>query len=492
MERPTYADRVTDRYVRRNFINGVFTLFGKKYFVYTLILLISVTISLIANTILPTQNPFMLKNIVIFEISTIFAFIISGILAFRIKSTILRLISILIFNIIFFLLFQIYFYNFWKDVLNSFIIINMGMICISFLIVIRNFNTSWIGRLMVGGKGKRTTAFYSMIRYVGLGIGFSAYLLYLFLTPSPFETSNYNYLFLSIFNGVANLLLMLIVYKKSFYDKYFSHDFFVQALTFFYGFSLIPMILISFLENETIFPLFNFALIIFTILSLTQAITSTRSEYEEKLRRGGLIERIKDARIKRNSHEETVARDIIIINIEEEDETQLDIPNAIKAEKKKQKKIVSAQDGKMIIFLGLCLSFHFLIVQFFINRDILFPIPIMDYPLVNLAFNWQDLNTIISIIAFGIIIVNILLYFGSNKLKEWYSNNIPLQAAFWEFLTLIDRKERMEFLAQSGDIIRETLITGVMDFIDRARDDIESTVREGIDFFRQFFGIGGY
>ncbi len=490
MERPTYADRVTDRYVRRNFINGIFTLFSKKYFAYTCILIISITISLIANIILPTQNPSMLKNIVIFEISTIFAFIISGILAFWIKNNISRLISILIFNIIFFLLFQIYFYNYWKDVLNLFIVINMGMISISFLIVIRNFNTSWIGRLVVGGKGKRTTAFYSMIRFTGLGIGFSAYLLYLFLTPKPFETSNYNFLFLAIFNGVANLLLMLIVYKKSFYDKYFSHDFFVQSLTFFYGFSLIPMILVSFLENEGIFPLFNFALIVFTILSLTQAITSTRSEYEERLKKVGLIDRIKDTRIKKNSREDTTARDIIIINIENEDETQIDIPKAIKAEKSKQKKVVSAQDGKMIIFLGFCLSFHFLIVHFFINRDILLPNPFLDYPLVNLPFNWQDLNTIISIIAFGIIIVNILLYFGSNKLKEWYANNIPTQAAFWEFLTLIDREERMQFLTQSADIIRETLITGIMDFIDRARDDIESTVWEGINFVRRFFGIG--
>ncbi|MFX0133176.1 MAG: hypothetical protein ACFFDN_05985 [Candidatus Hodarchaeota archaeon] len=492
MERPTYADRVTDRYIRRNFTNGIFTLFGKKYFVYTLILIISATISLIANAILPFQNPYMLKNIVIFEISTVFAFIISGILAFRIKSNILRLISILTFNIVFYILFQIYFYNYWKDVLNFLIVINMGMICISFLIVIRNFNTSWIGRLMVGGKGKRTTAFYSIIRFTGLGIGFSAYLAYLFLTPGPFEGSNYNYLFLAIFNGIANLLLMLIVYKKSFYDKYFSHDFFVQSQTFFYGFSLIPVILISFLETEAIFPLFNFALIIFTILSLTQAITSTRSEYEERLRRGGLIERVREARIKKNSHEDTVARDIIIINIEDEDETQIDIPNAIKIEKAKQKKSVSAQDGKMIIFLGLCLSFHFLIVQFFINRDILFPNPLIDYPLVNLPFTWKDLNVIISLLAFGIIIVIILLYFSSNKLKEWYSNNIPMQAAFWEFLTLIDREERMEFLTQSADIIRETLITGIMDFIDRARDDIESTVREGLDFFRRFFGIGRF
>ena len=490
MRRLTYADRVSDRYIRRNFTNGIFTLFGKKYFIYTLIIIISSTISLIANNILFLQDTFMLKNIVLFEISTVFAFIISGLLAFKLKSTILRLIAILTFNIIFFILFQTYLYGFWKNILNALIIINMGMISLSFLIVIRNFNTSWIGRLMVGGKDKRTTAFYSIIRFVGLGIAFSAYFIYLFLTPAPFQNPNYYYLYLAIFNGIANLFLMLIVYKKSFYDKYFSHDFFVQSITFFYGFSLVPMILVSIIENEAIYSLINFALILFTIISLTQAITLTRSEYEERLSTGGLVERIRNARLNKNSHKDTVERDIIIINIEEEDETKLDIAKAIKTEKKKQRDKTADQDGKMMILLGLCLSFHFLIIQFFINQNILFPIPPFDYPLVNLPFSWKDLDAIISLIAFGIIIITIIFYFGSNKLKEWYANIIPMQAAFWEFLTIIDREERMEFLTQSADIIRETLITGIMDFIDRARDDIESTVREGIDFFRRFFGIG--
>lgn len=499
MSRNAFSDRVINRYIRQNFVNGVFTLFGKKYFVYSLLLIITISISIGANKLLSFQNSLLLENITIFEISIIFAFIISGFLAFKLKSTVGRLLSIGAFSIVFFLLFNTLLYNFWKDILNLFILINMGMICLSFLIIIRNFNISWIAKLMVMGKAKNTTAFHSLNRSIWLGIGLSVYLVYLFLNPDPFKPINYNNIFLAIFNVIANLFTFLIVLKKSFYDKYPGHDFFAQTISFFYIFAIVPLILINIFLKEAVLLLINFGIIIFTILVLAQAISLSRSKLEEKLAKGVILQRLEEIESKKDLYKNKDEKDIIIINIEDESEIPIEKPKGKKSEKRKpevkkpekQKPEVasSKKDGIMIIFLGLCISFHFLIIQFLFNGNTIFSI-FPNYPIIKIPFTLEDLDSYISIIAFGIIIATIILYFGSKKIRDIYSNNIKTQTAFWEFLTLIERSERIKFLTEFAETIRETFVSGIMDFIDRTREEIESTIKEGIDFIRRLFGTG--
>ncbi|MHA1385124.1 MAG: hypothetical protein ACTSR3_15350, partial [Candidatus Helarchaeota archaeon] len=382
----------------------------------------------------------------------------------------------------------------WQDILIFLILINFVTVCLSILIVIRNFNTSWIGKMWVTGKAETTTVMHNLIQFIGLGLFLSIFLGYLFLNPDPFEGTNSYNLFLAVFNAIANLLLILTVFKKSYYTKYSGFDFFVQTMVFFYLFCIIPILLINFVEMGAILPISNFGLLIFAILAITQAINMPRPELEEKMKRESILRRSKEGKTKKDLYVNKDDKDIVIINIEEGEEPPIFKPKPKKPEKEKSKKQISkdetlVKDGEMIIFLGLCISIQFLIVHFFINQEILFPIPFLNIPVMNLPFTWEDLDSILSIIGFGTIIIAVIIYFISKKNREWYANKFQTIAAFWEFLTLIERTERIKFLTELAEYVRETLFSGIMDFIDRARDDIEGTIEEGREFFRKLFGI---
>ncbi len=357
----------------------------------------------------------------------------------------------------------------------------LALICLGFLMTFRNLNTSWIGRLWIIGKAVNTTAMRSVIRSVVIGLGISVIFVYLFLTPSPLESPNYYYLSVAILNGIASLLLTLIVYKESYYAKYLAHTFFVQALSMFYLFSLVPIMFIKFILNDISLPVYNFMLIVFAIVALTQAFTMPRTEFEEKITSSSFLQRLQVGTPKKDFEE---VKDIVIIDIEEGVK-----PEKIKPKKIEKKEPMTSSDGKMIILLGLIIPLQFLIINFYINPSVFIPIPFVEYQLITLPFSWGDLDFIISMIGLGIVIISILFYFGSKKVQDWYLNKIPLQAAFWEFLTLIERKERMQVLTEMADVIRETLISGIMDFIDSAREDFQSTIYYGREFFRRLFGI---
>ncbi|MHA1250053.1 MAG: hypothetical protein ACTSRP_08700, partial [Candidatus Helarchaeota archaeon] len=169
------------------------------------------------------------------------------------------------------------------------------------------------------------------------------------------------------------------------------------------------------------------------------------------------------------------------------DETQVNKPTD---------KIVPSQDIEKskkkdrsqfyLLILSLLLSLHLLYLWHF---GTFLGLNIFD---IYIFQNFYITNYFVCVGLFISVILLSILYYKSQKFRNFLIFPPTMRKAFLEFLSLIDKKERTKLLRAISRTVQQIIVEGLIEILESERGNILDTISEGIrrgaKFFRSIFG----
>lgn len=460
----SYAERSLAWFFKNRFLNGFSILLDSKMIFFTLITLIWLIMSPISLVFYNFLGPAIVKGILQLEIAIILSFFIVGLIINFISSTRIRILLAsltlcVISTVIFLFVPEEIQYLF--PIIGS--IIFAGIFGLSYFIIIRFFNTSWVGRMMMLGKSPKKLFMHRI-----------AMLINIVCIAAPI------YLLVRYFQGLGlfDLILVpfgflawgIVIYATARFPNYPSYDIYASILS---ATNFIVFIFFFLYIGEPILVIvFDVILLLFGISALIQFLHSRRKV--EKVAVYGP----KSLR----SPEDT---SIIIIQEEEtHDDTELSVPDETEyALEEETTEVRTHTDGFIIIILGLTLSFHFLLLHFLSNIVIGAGFITMPFQFTLLEFHFTLL-----LLGYVLILSTFIAFKLSLRFRGYATKTISEQAAFVKFLALIAEDERKRFLRRISKMVRDILVGGLSNFIEEQRQRWTEGIREGKKLLRRLFG----
>ncbi|NVM54095.1 MAG: hypothetical protein HWN66_10380 [Candidatus Helarchaeota archaeon] len=460
----SYAERSLAWFFRNRVIRGFSILADSKFIFYsliTLIWLIFAPISLVFHNFL---GEFFVKSVLKLEMAIILSFFLSGLIINFISSIKIRIslttVFLVITSIVFFLVIpeevQYYF-----PVFGS--IVFAGIFGLSYFIIIRSFNTSWVGRIMMVGKSPNKIFMHKIAIFIN-GVSIVAPIFLLIRYFLGYIISD---LILAMLGFAA---WGVIMYATTHFSGYFSYDIFASILS---ATNLIVFIFFFLYIGEPILVIvFDIILILFGISALVQFFHSRRK-----------VERVSVYTPKSTRAPEDSSIVIIQDEDDEADSTKIPIYDESKYDMEQEMtEVRSHADGLIVILLGLILSFHFILLQFL--GDILIG---SGFILLPFQFTLIEYHLILLLLGYCFLLSIYIAFKFSLRFRGYTTKTMSEEAAFMKFLTLIDEDERKRLLRRVSKTVRDILVGGLMDFIEGERRPWKEGLRKGRKFLRRLF-----
>lgn len=461
----SYAERSLAWFFKNRFLNGFSTLLDSKMIFFTLITLIWLIMAPISLVLYNFLGPAIVKGILQLEIAIILSFLISGLIINFISSTKIR---ILLASVILCVVSSLIFLIIPEEVQYLFPIIGSisfaGIFGLSYFIIIRFFNTSWVGRMMMLGKSPKKLFMHRI-----------AMLINIVCIAAPI------YLLVRYFQGLGlfDLILVpfgflawgIVIYATARFPDYPSYDIYASMLS---ATNFIVFIFFFLYVGEPILVIvFDVILLLFGISALIQFLHSRRKV--EKV----AVYAPKSIR----SPEDT---SIIIIQEEETQDDTAELPvfdeNGYALEEESTE-VRTHTDGFIVIILGLTLSFHFILLHFLSNI-------VIGAGFITMPFQFTIFEFHFALLLFGyILLISLFTAFKiSLRFRGYTTKTMSEQAAFVKFLALIAEEERKRFLKRISKMVKDILVGGLSDFIEEQRQRWSEGLREGRKLLRRLFG----
>lgn len=503
----TFFERALDSYLKENFYDGIKVLFG-RYLGFTLIIILGLFFlggtSLIWNT--PLGILFVLAYF--FVISIICSLIITGVFSLITSSTIARngfFILSCFFTFFFLVSGAIFIPNqlllfLHLGLTTPLLIFSTGFVILGLFFVIQQFQKSWLARISITGKSRESILFQKQLKLLAvISIVIPFYLTFKVLILGELE-----FIGLSVMSFLTYFLVLLVLYRKKWYRKHQSFDFFAFTIVVSYMFTFLSLILFLF-NSDIISLLFFGALMALSIVTLVQvANPENKRLLKHRVFEKEEIEGLKRFFLERRKREEEFYskkgdKDIIIIEIDDDERETKKIrkkpkPRSMGAIKKS---LIKKRDASIAILLAVFVATSFFFIQnmsFIIPQFINQAIPQISLNLLVINLNFMGFKGFTIWFTFFTLLLVILLilgYFGTKKMRSWTTNKFSQKNAFLEFLSLIEMGERRELLDSMADTAREILISGIIDLFDPTSEgemELGESIKAGFQFLRRFFG----
>lgn len=461
----SYVERSLAWFFKNRFLKGFSILLDSKMIFFTSITLIWLFLSPISLVLYNFLGPAIVKGIIQLEISIILSFFIVGLIINFISSTRIRiLLASVILCVIstVMLLFVPEEIQYLFPIIGS--IIFAGIFGLSYFLIIRFFNTSWMGRMMILGKSPKKLFMHRI-----------AMLINIVCIVGPI------YLLVRYFQGLDLLDLCLIpfgflawgvvIYATARFPDYPSYDIYASILS---ATNFIVFIFFFLYVGDPILVIvFDIILLLFGVSALVQFLHSRRKV--EKV----AVYAPKSIR----SPEDT---SIIIIQEEETQGDTVEVPGFDEtgyALEEETTEVRTHSDGFIIIVLGLTLSLHFMLLHFLSNI-------VIGAGFITIPFQFTIFEFHFTLLLFGyILIISLFIAFKiSLRFRGYSTKTMSEQAAFVKFLALIAEEERKRLLRRISKMVKDILVGGLSDFIEEQRQRWREGFREGRKLLRRFFG----
>ncbi|MHA1229270.1 MAG: hypothetical protein ACTSPQ_01360 [Candidatus Helarchaeota archaeon] len=477
-----YIEKSTNWIFNRMIFGGIKTLTEGINLVYSIIALAIIVFNTIVCYFTPFIGPEILQISLSIQFSIIISFIISSLVNFKLKNNAARIIISLGLIITLSILFVMY--N--NHVIGTLYNINFWLICISLVMVVissvllmRNSFNSWYYKIMVLGKSSKHFLFEKPVQFLSI-LSFSvfAYLIYLYIF-----TTDVLSLILAIIGISAGIFNCLAIFRTIEYE--FS-DIFKNIISSIYLISFIFVFL--YYEISIITIIIDLGIFILAFLSIIQnikywdqegGICSVKIDKKEKL---PSKQEIQEQELEQEFFIDETDGSIVIV-----DETQVNKPTD---------KIVPSQDIEKskkkdrsqfyLLILSLLLSLHLLYLWHF---GTFLGLNIFD---IYIFQNFYITNYFVCVGLFISVILLSILYYKSQKFRNFLIFPPTMRKAFLEFLSLIDKKERTKLLRAISRTVQQIIVEGLIEILESERGNILDTISEGIrrgaKFFRSIFG----
>jgi len=219
--------------------------------------------------------------------------------------------------------------------------------------------------------------------------------------------------------------------------------------------------------------IFDLLLLIFGISTLVQFLHSRR-----KLEKVSVYTP-KSAK----SHEDS---SIVIIQEDEIEENLTQVPGFDEtgyALEEESTEVRSHTDGYIVILLGLTLCFHFILLQY-LNTIIVGS----EFLTLAIPFTIAEYHFVLLLVGYCLIISIFIAFKISLRFRGYATKTISEQAAFVKFLALIAEEERKRLLKRISKMVKDILVSGLSDFIEKQRHQWAEGFREGRKLLRRLFG----
>ena len=461
----SYVERSLSWFFRNRFLNGFITLINSKFLFYTAITLAWLILAPISLVLYNFLGAVFVLSVLKLEIAIIISLFISGTIINFISSTKLSiLLSIGILSVISVLIFFVIPENiqFYFPVLGSMIF--AGVLGIAFLIIIRTFNTSWVGRIMMVGKSPKKLFMHRIAMFINIvSILAPTYLVIRYFQGNVF--------FDLILGLVGFVVWGVVLYATIHFSDHFSYDIYASILS---ALNFIVIIFFFMYIGEPILAIiFDIILLLFGVSALVQFLHSRRK-----------IEKVSVyTPISTRSPEDS---SIVIIQEDDREDDSTEIPIFDKSGysiEQETTEIRSHSDGLIVILLGLILSFHFILLQF-ISEGVLG----LGIPLFSFQFTIVEFHFILVLLGYCLILSIFIAFKVSLRFRGYTTKTMSEEAAFMKFLSLIDEEERKKLLKRISKTVRDILVGGLMDLIEGQRRRWKEGVQEGRKFLRRLFG----
>ncbi len=461
----SYVERSLAWFLRNRFLNGFSTLLDSKLIFYTLITLTWVILTPISIVFSSFLGEFFVRCVLQLELAIILSFFIVGIIINFISSIKIRIAtSIGILCIMSFLIFFVIPENvqYFIPLIGS--IVFAAILCLSYFVITRFFNTSWFGRMMMVGKSPRKLFMHHITMLINVvSVAAPIYLLIRYLLT--YKLLDF---ILTLFGFVAWGLVILATLR---FPNYLSYDVYASILS---AMNLVVFIFFFMFIGEVLLVIiFDIILLVFGISALVQFLHARRKIEKVSVFTPTSITSPEDS-------------SIVIIQDEGVDDDVTMTPGLDETEytlEEETTEIRAQSDGYIVMLLGLTLSFHFILLQY-LNTVII------GSGFITLAFPFTitEYHFVLLLLGYCFIISIYLAFKISLRFRGYTTKTVSEQAAFIKFLALIAEDERKRLLKRISKMVRDILVSGLSDFIEKQRHRWDESFREGRKLLRRFFG----
>ncbi len=460
----SYVERSLAWFFRNTIIKGFSILSDSKFLFYSLITLVWVIVASVSLVLYQFLGLNLIHIILQLELAIILTFIITGCVINFIQSTKIRIllssVILAIFSILtLFVIPQEIQYYF--PVFGS--IIFAGVIGLSLFISIRSFSTSWVWKITSVGKSPRKMFMHNIAMFINIiSVLAPIYLLIRYLQ---------NQLIFDLILMVIGFAAWgIVLYATTHFPNFFAYDVYASILSATY--LMVILFFFMYIGDPIFIILFDLIFIIFAISMATQILHSRR--------------KVEKVSVYVPKTERSPEDSSIIIIQDEEEKKPHNIPGIPESEyfmEQEMTEVRTTYDGIIVLLLGLVLSFHFILLQFL--GDL-----IIGPGVITLPFQFSLIEYQFALVLFGycLILIIFIAFKVSYRFRGYTTKTMSEQAAFLKFLTLIDEQERKRFLNRIGTTVRDILVGGVMDLIEKQRDRWEESFKQGRKFLRRLFG----
>jgi len=441
-------------------------LLSPKFIIYTVLTCIWLFLAPISLVLSNFFGIITVNFIIQGELILIYTFLISGIIINYLQSLKIRLIVttgvlLLSIGLIFYIIpptYQLYIPLFGS-------IIFAGIFGISYFLIARFFNSSWIGRMMMVGKSPRKLFMHQITMFLNI-LSFIAplyFIIHYFLSFDLFDI---------LLAGLGLFAWIIVLYSTLKFPNYPSYDIF--ASTFSATYIVVFLFFFLYIGDPILTIIIDCILLIFGLSALIQFLHSRQT-----------VEKI--AIYSPRSPTTPEDADIIIIQEDEVQDTSSTTPILDETEYTLEEEISEVRthsDGFIIILLGLFLCFHFVILQF-LGTIILGP-SFLTFPF---QYSLTEFHLVLLIFGYLLVICIFVAFKISLRFRGFTTRTMSEQAAFVKFLAIIAEEERKRLLKRISKMVKDILVGGFSDFIEEQRQRWREGFREGRKLLRRFFGI---
>ncbi|MHA1311228.1 MAG: hypothetical protein ACTSWR_11970 [Candidatus Helarchaeota archaeon] len=474
----SYIEKSLSWIINRMILSGIKTLSKGINLFFTSIVLVMIVSSSLAGSLIPIIGIIPFQYIMAIQFSVMIGFLISSVIFLKIKSSILRiLISLGLISIIsVYIIMNNSFLALCYDLTGFIILISLILIVLNIVIFIKNTQNSWYLQLLMLGKSPRHFFFEKVFKFLTI----ASFFLFIYPIYEYLISWNPYHIILAIFGITAGILSSISIFKTL---KFEFNDIYKSIISILY---LISFIFLYFYYENT-FLIITIDLLIFsmTFLSMVQHVKYWKTEGGISSVKIDAPRNIEDK--SRNRTEEEVIFDesddsvIIIDNISDKQ-----IDNEVEIPITEEKPGVTDKLSYYLIIMVLILGIQLLFLRYF---SLFFGMNLFSLIL------FQDFSLTNYILTLGIyisIIIIFVLYFMSDRFRNYFTFPPGIRKSFLEFLSLMDRKERTKLLRAISRTVQQIIVEGLIELIESEKGNIIDTISEGIKrgakFFRSIFG----